>query len=225
MVGNMPARQLLVCCLALIAVTLTLSIAPSPLQAGGTERDWYQEKFRILRFRPQWTSSDCIGDPKTPLCAAETQLACWLRKDAEMCRMIGWEVTWKTNPNPRREASGSDMIAYHVTNEKKLHASDIPKEQRKGKYAWQAGDVAVRMMAFFCSGSLHCFRTREGSPTGKLQDCPPVSCRLGGYGSRKSDLKARSRITITRNVNDTWEMIDVVNGDYHLPRAFWNRNN
>jgi hypothetical protein len=218
-----PLEKLLHTCLALVVVMATVPMAIPPLKADDRKRDWYQEKFRILRFRPQWTSSDCIGDPKTPLCAAETLLACYLRENAEMCHMIGWDVTWKTNPNPRREAPGSDMIVYHVTNEKELHASDISEEPRKGKYAWQAGDVAVRMMVFFCSGSQHCFRTREGSPSGKLKDCPPVSCRLGGYGSRKSDLKARSRITITRKIGDSWHVVQNILGDYNLPPSFWDR--
>lgn len=41
------------------------------------------------RVGPGVATSTCIGDNKTPLCAAETLLACLARADAELCRRAG----------------------------------------------------------------------------------------------------------------------------------------
>jgi len=40
------------------------------------------------------TSADspCIGKPMTPLCAAETLMACSIRRDVKLCRVVGVEV-------------------------------------------------------------------------------------------------------------------------------------
>ncbi|MEG3620301.1 hypothetical protein V5T82_17690, partial [Magnetovibrio sp. PR-2] len=35
------------------------------------------------------SSSTCIGDPKTPLCAVETIMACFARMDKALCGKVG----------------------------------------------------------------------------------------------------------------------------------------
>ncbi len=41
------------------------------------------------RVAPGLATSACIGDSKTPVCAAETLLACMARAEAELCRRVG----------------------------------------------------------------------------------------------------------------------------------------
>ena len=52
-------------------------------QAGGGEEP------TIRRITPTEADSDCIGDPRTPLCAVETRMACFIRKDVSLCRQVG----------------------------------------------------------------------------------------------------------------------------------------
>ena len=34
-------------------------------------------------------TSRCIGNPKTPLCAVETFIACWVRRNRPLCEIVG----------------------------------------------------------------------------------------------------------------------------------------
>lgn len=191
-------------------------------RAAWSEEDpyWYDETFRILRFRRAWTTSDCIGRPRTPRCAAETLLAGWLRRNVWLCGRVGWEPDFAPDPSPREGAWGSRMLAYLTTYEDRLTADEIPNGYREPPHSWRPGDVAVRMNVFSCKGTEHCLDTGEGSRTGEIRDCPPVRCAIGGPGALVSDVQ-NPRITITRHVGDHWHVVDVVTGDGHFPDGFW----
>lgn len=45
-----------------------------------------ERRSEIREITATAATSDCIGDPKTPACAAETWLACEVRLDSELCR-------------------------------------------------------------------------------------------------------------------------------------------
>jgi hypothetical protein len=184
------------------------------------EPAWYNETFRILRFRRAWTTSGCIGRPRTPRCAAETLLAAWLRRNVWLCDRVGWDPDFVPVSNPRQGAWGSRMLAYHTTYADRLAPADIPDEYRAAPHDWRAGDVAVRMNVYSCKGSRHCLATGEGSRTGEIRDCPPVRCAVGGPGALESDVQ-NPRITIARNVGDHWHVVDVVTGDGHFPDGLW----
>jgi hypothetical protein len=47
----------------------------------------------IREITANTSTSDCIGDPKTPACALETLIACGVRKDAKLCG-IAVEGVW-----------------------------------------------------------------------------------------------------------------------------------
>jgi hypothetical protein len=44
---------------------------------------------RAMTKDPKTTDSQCVGDPKTPVCALETMLACLVRQQPELCRKMG----------------------------------------------------------------------------------------------------------------------------------------
>jgi hypothetical protein len=44
---------------------------------------------RVMTKVSKTTDSQCVGDPKTPVCALETMLACLVRQEPELCRKIG----------------------------------------------------------------------------------------------------------------------------------------
>ncbi len=62
---------------------LSLSISSATL-AGGIEA---QGELRFVS--PTDATSNCIGNPITPLCAVETFIACTLRIEPSLCRRIG----------------------------------------------------------------------------------------------------------------------------------------
>ena len=61
------------------------SALPVTGRAGGNEADLGQ----VRRVTLTAADSDCIGDPKTPLCALDTFQACLVRYDNELCFKIG----------------------------------------------------------------------------------------------------------------------------------------
>lgn len=46
---------------------------------------------QIRRIIQTQATSECIGDPKTPLCAVDTFIACLTRRQLELCRVVGIE--------------------------------------------------------------------------------------------------------------------------------------
>lgn len=195
-------------------------IAVTVLQAGAASAAGASEIFRVLRFRPQWTSSDCIGEPETPLCAAETAMACWLRMNETLCRAIGWDTEYNLDTDPRKFRQGT-AITYHVRGQQRLTKGDIPEKYKQAPHNWRHGDVAIRMRVYYCTISRLCSGTLKGSPTGHRWDCPPVSCTFGGYPTLRDHLHPNHRITVARQQNKTWHVVEVVLGDAQLPRSFW----
>jgi hypothetical protein len=200
--------------------TATLAIGLAALAANTAAA--VEEHFRIIDLRPESTSSDCIGEPKTALCAAETAMACWLRIDEEICGSINWKIDDDEETDPIENHS-MQTIAYHVRNERRMEKSDIPEQYRREPHDWQAGDVAVRMTLFYCSGSMRCRAKATASPTGGPRDCPPIRCVSGGFPNLKKHLQPSQRITITRKVDGAWGIVGVYAGYPQLPSSFWKR--
>ncbi len=58
---------------------------------GGKDRPpsyWDTHRQDIRRIWPDRADSDCIGNPKTPQCAVETDLACWTRDQRALCELV-----------------------------------------------------------------------------------------------------------------------------------------
>ena len=82
-------------------VSLALLLGPTARAFGDSiVKPDPPDTWRILGPDEKDTTSTCIGEPaKTPTCAVETMMACWLRGDASLCR-IATIGEW---PAPRAE--------------------------------------------------------------------------------------------------------------------------
>src|SRR6185369_5929960 len=71
------------------------------------------------RITPTTASSACIGTPGTPLCTAETLLACLVRNDDSLCRRIGvTSVVRNTEiPGPLQTEYALDRVSVITTND------------------------------------------------------------------------------------------------------------
>jgi hypothetical protein len=47
-----------------------------------------EQGYTSREINLRWASSDCIGEPDTPLCAVETLLACLVRRDDALCAQV-----------------------------------------------------------------------------------------------------------------------------------------
>ena len=65
-------------------------------------------------------TSDCIGDPKTPLCAVETFLACSARKQIELCETVRAPGLGYADENSSTENLEYVVVAVHEISESEV---------------------------------------------------------------------------------------------------------
>jgi hypothetical protein len=79
-------------------------------------------------------TSRCIGKPKTPLCAVETFIASWVRRDRPLCEMVG-----KPDLSFGDAANAVSGAEYFVRKTFTIRAEDIPA------YWYQPGMVDIEL--------------------------------------------------------------------------------
>jgi hypothetical protein len=114
--------------------------------------------WRLMTQDPDTTSSKCVGDPKTPLCAVETIRACFIRRDDNLCR-----VGMGLDHPPGVIKSFKTPWAYEwyrIVDVKQLGEKDLRVTDTDPKYtddpeyspwAWRTGDVKIAAFIINCS--------------------------------------------------------------------------
>src|SRR5579883_1519767 len=74
---------------------------------------------------PTGATSTCIGTATTPVCAAETLLACLARGDESLCRRVG-----AVPPGRRLDNAGSIQIDYVVVRTSVIRPEDVTDDTR-----------------------------------------------------------------------------------------------
>ena len=144
MTGNGCRR--LICLSAAIAAMIG-----APAQAGGEEPPG---KLHVLTFYAATTTSKCIGTPLTPLCAAETVMACFLRRQPELCTQMDY-ATPPPLRKPLTERQKQRSIRYKVIGISKLTGPVIPPYYRaRGVTPWRDGDMQVLIRRRHCGPTL-----------------------------------------------------------------------
>jgi hypothetical protein len=117
-------------------LTLILALLFLPLaseRAMGEE--WNKDEIRVIT--PTEATSKCIGDPRSPICAVETLMACFVRKTRSLCDMVGAgdvdDSSLKGDPGSTR---------YRITSVKTILQKDIAKRLRNTDWM-QPGNVHV----------------------------------------------------------------------------------
>lgn len=108
---------------------------------GGAYADDFLQGFKGVRTITQTTaSSSCIGQPRTPLCAVETFLACGARLDWELCEKVG--IDGLSNDTKDDHAKYKFETASYFTQ---------AQYDKLGREPWAApGNVEVRLAVSFC---------------------------------------------------------------------------
>jgi len=113
-----------------LALALPTSISQVIAGGNGTPGE--------LRFvSPTGATSDCIGDPRTPLCALETFLACTARLDAALCHRVGVE-----DYTFRKKLT---TLNYYVVSTHTIREEDIT-EDLKDAYWRKVGYVDITIL-------------------------------------------------------------------------------
>ena len=70
-----------------LAGVVLAAFAVSPTFATASDSDFIPGQERQIVYYSPW--GDCIGNPRSPLCALDTLLSCMVRSDWGMCATIG----------------------------------------------------------------------------------------------------------------------------------------
>jgi len=84
-------------------------------------------------------TSECIGDPRSPICTVETFIACYARNDARLCRIA-------SGPKRRPPPSGTftpNSTLYRLLEVKRLERADFPPAWNDDGKGARPGDVKI----------------------------------------------------------------------------------
>ena len=101
--------------------------------------------YRVLTQDDATSTSKCIGDPKTPLCAVETMMACWTRGSDDLCRIA---MAVEKTPGFGTGGGGPNLI-YRVVRSEILTDRKFPwrpardRSWRLGGLTMHAGDIRI----------------------------------------------------------------------------------
>ena len=118
----------------LLGVLVGLLALAAALPASADEK-FDPKQVRVIT--PTRATSTCIGDPKTPICAVETLLACRVRKNQKLCDLVGiYNKSLEDEPS---------SISYRILKSHILAKQDIPKNMADFP-TWKLGyaDVAIK---------------------------------------------------------------------------------
>ena len=188
-----------------LSIVLILALLlPSPMS-------WAEERG-VLTFNRTTSSSTCIGDPVTPLCAMETVEACVIWTDKSLCEAVGYpEVYHGFKANMYVQLS---IFPYEVLGRNRLMAADIPAWARdNGAKSWRAGDTALRAWLSECRPHDECVKRSWRDPKRSFgEGCPANRCMRTNYPFTY----------ILRQAGDRWRLVDLFYEPV-LQGSFWNR--
>ncbi len=97
--------------------------------------------WELRRIGPSDSTSDCIGNPKTPVCAVETFIACWARHQMPLCWRVGVD---------RFSFTGTvTAVEYAIVYLKRLRDEDIPAHLKDADWA-KPGYFDIQLMLRDC---------------------------------------------------------------------------
>jgi hypothetical protein len=122
---------------AVLLLAAGLLFLPVVAFAGGAEKDGGE----VRTITATSATSDCIGDPRTPVCAVETLLACFARQDRGLCE--------KATRRKVELNSEQGSYRYRVLSVRILQEKDITPELRDADW-WRPGyaDVMIQDLDF-----------------------------------------------------------------------------
>lgn len=108
--------------------------------------------FRRVGRTDAQSSEVCTG-PRTPLCAIDLKIACFMRGDVSLCHQImedRGERWWHG-----LTSGNEDVTLYRVINRRRLRPQDLPAwlTDYDEHYRWWAGDVQVTIFNRQCVGA------------------------------------------------------------------------
>jgi hypothetical protein len=142
-----------------------------------------------------------IGDPKTPVCAVETWIACGLRNIKPLCDAVEAPVHFTRNFTPVTKESyvGISAYWYEIVDRWEISKSDADRLTAEyGEGPWRIGDVAVTLRWTVCRPEDSCVTESWNDPAREYgEGCPADTYRR----------EPSPETTIVRRKDDRWVII------------------
>ena len=110
----------------------------------------FDGSFRILTRDDSTSTSNCIGNPISPICAMETRMACWLRSNEELC-----EIAFGDKPGPASPFKADENITavtgYRVKAIRQYTPGEVPAPSRN-HFKIMPWDVGITLDTSSCYG-------------------------------------------------------------------------
>ncbi|MFA6020956.1 MAG: hypothetical protein WC722_11900 [Rhodospirillales bacterium] len=142
-------RACVISMMASLALALTLALGVSgPAQADDAAQIDLPpidgpDQWHLMTHDDATSTSQCIGDPKTPLCAIETVLACFLRAKVEFCRVGSGDPKY-----PQRistEIQPAESRRYWVAGAEFVTEKNKASFKKVRYLKPQIGDIAIQI--------------------------------------------------------------------------------
>ncbi len=147
------------------------------------------------------STSDCIGEPRTPLCAVETMEACTGRNIKALCDIVETDLPFLGRLTPVTPDSyvGISVFKYEILKLETLADSDVRSlTDRLGEGPWRAGDVAVTLWWTVCRPQDACIvESRDDPRRAYGEGCPAVRCLR----------EPLARTSVVRRKGDRWVIV------------------
>ncbi len=124
------------------AIGFGLLLAVAAHSAHAQESRWIKQTS---------ATSNCIGEPVSPLCALDTYLACHVRRSFDLCRTIGW-----ANFRPTAEPHDIQELEYEVVSGsvERRYDERLPSMPHKYGDAFEVIELVVAQRTYSDSGQV-----------------------------------------------------------------------
>ena len=103
-------------------------------------------QWRVVTQEDGTSTSECIGLNTSPLCVVETEIACWTRKDSELCRRAEGLAQNPKSPTWHKPKK-YEVTRYRFAQSWVSREKEIPRWFRHAcQRRWLPGDLVVDVM-------------------------------------------------------------------------------
>jgi hypothetical protein len=157
---NMTSRLIIAVLLAAAALPALADDVPLPDLTP-------KSQYLVMTQDDATSTSKCIGDPKTPMCAVETRLACFLRSRPDLC-----QIAMGLDHDPGFGRYGHDPgTLYRIVRRESLTDRRFPWRpthnlpSRAGEISLRAGDIRIDVVEIYCFGEVSTAGCERSGPT------------------------------------------------------------
>jgi hypothetical protein len=157
------ARMAGVVLVVLVALSGGRALAGEEDPCQGIDRHW-----RIAGHDRAHTTSACVGDPKSPLCALDTYMAGWVREDFALGQRVAPDSLIDPDDGPKEYTKY--VAPYRVTGCRVMTEHDRPTEAWgmirpslaiDRDHTWSPGDIGLDVLDTMCDRDLKDCRRAE----------------------------------------------------------------